>query len=81
MIIDPRVTPTDDTVVSKVPGFQDNPANRRLTAGQVRLSMEVAAELGVDPNNLDAFGLTAEKIEQYETQLHGRNSRNNNKNR
>lgn len=79
MIIDPRVTPTNDTVVSKVPGFQDNPALRRLTVGQ--LSMEMAAELGVDPDNLDAYGLTAEKIDQFERQLHSRNSNNNNNNR
>lgn len=78
MIIDPRVTPTADVTVSKIPGFQDNPSMGRLTVG--RLSMEMAGELGVDPNNLAAFGLTEEKIDQYETQLHSRRSRGGNNN-
>ena len=35
-----------------------------------RLGMEVANELGVDPGNLGAYGLSEEKIRAYETQLH-----------
>lgn len=78
MIIDPRVTPTSDTTVSKVPGFQDNPSMGRFTVDQ--LGMEMAAEIGVNPMNLSAYGLSAEKIDQLETQLHSRNSRRNNNN-
>lgn len=73
MIIDPRVTPANDTAVPNAPGLQDNPSVGRLTVG--RLGMEMATELGVDPNNLAAFGLTEEKINQYETQLHSGRSR------
>lgn len=68
MIIDPRVTPTADTAVSGAPGRKDNPSLNQLTVD--RLGMEVAGELGVDPNNLAPYGLTAEKIDQYEAQLH-----------
>lgn len=78
MIIDPRVTPTNDTTVSRVPGYQDNPALRGLTVDQ--LGMEVATELGVNPMNLSAYGLSAGKIDQLETQLHSRNSGQNNNN-
>ncbi|HWI63507.1 MAG TPA: hypothetical protein VNT75_16845 [Symbiobacteriaceae bacterium] len=35
-----------------------------------RFGMEVAGEIGVDPNNLGAYGLTPQKIDQYEQQLH-----------
>lgn len=74
MIIDPRVTPTNDTTVSKVPGVADNPGLRGLTVG--RLGMEMATEIGVDPANLAAYGLTEEKIDQYEARFHSRRARN-----
>lgn len=60
-------------------------AERSITGGQnsgafaangfdiQRFGMEVANEIGVDPNNLGAYGLSAETIDQYETQLHSRN--------
>jgi hypothetical protein len=71
MTFDPRVTPANDAAISnviKTPGFQDNPGFGRLTVGN--LGMEVANELGVDPQNLAAYGLTAEKIDQYESAFH-----------
>ncbi|HYG59044.1 MAG TPA: hypothetical protein VD902_13370 [Symbiobacteriaceae bacterium] len=40
-----------------------------------RLGMEVANELGVDPNNLAAYGLSEQQVRQYETQLHSRTQR------
>ncbi len=73
---DLRVTPTSDLVVNKTPGAQDNPALNRLTVD--RLGMEVAGELGVDPNNLSAYNLSAQKIDQYENQLHSGTQNGNN---
>lgn len=35
-----------------------------------RFGVEVANEIGVDPNNLGAYGLTPEQIRAYESQLH-----------
>ena len=35
-----------------------------------RFGMEVAGEIGVDPNNLGAYGLSQQSIQQYETRLH-----------
>jgi multidrug efflux pump subunit AcrB len=35
-----------------------------------RFGMEVANEIGVDPNNLAAYGLTPQRIEAYEAQTH-----------
>lgn len=35
-----------------------------------RFGMEVANEIGVDPNNLGAYGLTEQKVRQYEAQTH-----------
>ncbi|MFZ5826844.1 MAG: hypothetical protein ACOY94_21340 [Bacillota bacterium] len=67
-MIVPRVTPARDTTVPAAPGLQDNPSLSQLTVE--RLGMEVAGELGVDPNNLAAYGLTAEKIDQYEASTH-----------
>jgi len=41
-----------------------------------RFGMEVAGEIGVDPNNLGAYGLSQEQLRNYETQLHSRNGNN-----
>lgn len=35
-----------------------------------RFGLEVANEIGVDPSNLAAYGLTADKIDAYEAQTH-----------
>lgn len=43
-----------------------------------RFGAEVASEIGVDPNNLGAYGLTQQRIDQYETQLHSGTQRGNN---
>jgi len=73
-----RVTPTNDLIVNKVPGAADNPGRSRLSVDL--LGMEVANELGVDPNNLSAYNLSAQKIDQYENQLHsGTQNGNNNR--
>lgn len=40
-----------------------------------RFGLEVANEIGVDPNNLAAYGLSAEKIDAYEAQTHSGNQR------
>lgn len=66
-MIDPRVTPTRDTTVPTAPGVRDNPG-LQLTVD--RLGMEVAGELGVNPANLAAYGLTAQKIDQLEAATH-----------
>lgn len=66
-------------MAAPIPGRQDNPAMSQLTVD--RLGMEVANELGVDPNNLGAYGLTAAKIDQYESQTHSQNAANGNNNR
>lgn len=67
-MIDPRVMPTRDTTVPAAPGLKDNPSLSQLTVD--RLGMEVAGELGVDPANLAAYGLTAQKIDQLEAATH-----------
>ncbi|HEY3364537.1 MAG TPA: hypothetical protein VGK74_05750 [Symbiobacteriaceae bacterium] len=36
-----------------------------------RFAVEVAGEIGLDPNNLGAHGLTPERVRQYESGLHG----------
>jgi hypothetical protein len=33
-------------------------------------AMEVANEIGVDPNNLGAYGLTPQRVQSYEAQTH-----------
>ncbi|MGE5674707.1 MAG: hypothetical protein ACM3XM_12700 [Mycobacterium leprae] len=38
--------------------------------GLRRFGLEVARELGVDPENLEAYGLTPERIRRYEVQTH-----------
>lgn len=68
MANDPRTTPSHDVMAAPIPGRQDNPALSQFSIE--RLGMEVANELGVDPNNLGAYGLTAAKIDQYESQTH-----------
>lgn len=35
-----------------------------------RFAVEVANEIGVDPGNLGAYGLTEQQVRQYETGLH-----------
>jgi len=65
---DPRVTPAGDLAPTPVAGQSDNPALGNLTVD--RLGMEVASELGIGPNGLSAFGLTPEKVRQYESQTH-----------
>ncbi|HYF93517.1 MAG TPA: hypothetical protein VD969_14990 [Symbiobacteriaceae bacterium] len=40
-----------------------------------RFGVEVASEIGVDPNNLGAYGLSEQSLRQYETQLHSRTQR------
>ncbi len=37
-----------------------------------RFGQEVASEIGIDPNNLEAYGLSADKIRELETQTHSR---------
>jgi len=66
---DPRVTPTGDAA-------PDNPAIGRLTVE--RLGMELASELGIDPNGIAAFGTSQDPtLEQYETRTHSPKSRPN----
>lgn len=78
MGMDTRVTPATDVAPATAPRLRDNPALGQLTVD--RLGMEVAGELGVDPNNLAAYGLSAEKIDQYEQQLHSGTQNGNNNN-
>lgn len=47
-----------------------NPADRGLDLKQ--FGAEVARELGVDPEDPEAYGLTADQIRAYEVQLHSR---------
>lgn len=35
-----------------------------------RFGMEVAQEIGVNPGNLGAYGLSEQRIQQYEAQTH-----------
>lgn len=65
---DPRVTPTGDAAPTPAASRQDNPAFGSLTVD--RLGMEVANELGIDPNGLSAFGLTEQKVRDYEARTH-----------
>jgi hypothetical protein len=58
-------------------GFATSGASPAAAAGAVgmgfdiqRFGMEVAQEIGVDPNNLGAYGLNQQKLRQYETGLH-----------
>lgn len=41
-----------------------------------RFGQEVAGEIGVDPNNLGAYGLNSQQVRKYETNLHSGTQRN-----
>jgi hypothetical protein len=56
-----------------MPDIQNQPASSQALGSGFdisRFGLEVANEIGVDPNNLGAYGLTQQKVREYETALH-----------
>jgi hypothetical protein len=66
-----------DVTRPPVPGAALGNAQAGLRALDLqRFSQEVAGEIGVDPNNLGAYGLNESQMRSYETQLHSGTQRN-----
>lgn len=57
----PAANPATQVGTQTAPGFDLH-----------RFGTEVANEIGVDPGDLSQYGLTPERVRQYETQTHSR---------